>query len=139
MLRLADTSIRLYRRRDWSVSVRLRSYLMIHCKGEGFHLATYLNRLDLALAFASGENVELDEYGYTDNCIFQLDHMIHGFWASGVCQRESLRDGAARLRVAYRLFSSEGQGKPDEFEIVVPVLARGVRNQRWARQDRSAA
>lgn len=138
MLRFADTSIRLYRRRDWSVSVKLHSYLMIHCKGQGFHLTTYLNRLDLSLTLASGDVVQLDEYSFTDNCIFEMNHMIHEFWASGVCQQKSLQDGAARLRVVYRLFSYDGQGNPDEIDLVVPVLARGIRVQRWAREDKGS-
>lgn len=138
MLRLADTSIRLYRRRDGSVSVRLHSYFLIHCKGRGFHLATYLNRLDLTLELNTGQVVTLTEYGYTDACTFEMEHMIHEFWASGVCQLESLRDGAGRLRVVYRLFSYDGQGEPSEINLVVPVLARGIRSQRWARREQSA-
>ncbi len=138
-LRLADTSIRLYRRRDWSVSVRLHTHLMIPCKGRGFHLHTYLNRLDLSVELNDGQIVELGEYSYTDECIFEMDHMIHEFWASGVCQLDSLRDGAGRLEVVYRLFTSAGQGQPSTIDLVVPVLARGIRSERWARRKESAA
>jgi hypothetical protein len=68
-LRLADTSVRLYRKRDGSVSVRLRSYLMIHSKGGGFRLSTYLNKLECSLTLATGEVVSLEDYSYTYDCL----------------------------------------------------------------------
>ena len=139
-LRLADTSVRLYRKKDWSVSVRLHSYLMIHCKGTtGFHLGTYLNRLDCSLTLESGELFELNEYSFTDSCHFEMNHMIYEFWASGRTRLESITDGAGRLHVVYRLFSFDGQGNPDEIDLVVPVLARGPCNQRWRRRVPHAA
>ncbi len=139
MLRLADTSVRLYRKRDWSVSVRLHSYLMIHSKGGGFRLSTYLNQFECSLTFPTGEMVALDDYSFTYDCLYQMDHMIHEFWASGRVRMESIKDGSARLRIIYRLFSYDGQGDPSLIEEVVPVMGRGVRAQRWGRQSPSAA
>jgi len=52
---------------------------------------------------------------------------------------ESIKDGSARLRIIYRLFSYDGQGDPSLIEEVVPVMGRGVRAQRWGRQSPSAA
>ena len=112
---------------------------MIHSKGTGFRLSTYLNRFDCSLTLESGEVVELNEYSYTDACIHRMDHMIHEFWASGQTELESIQNGAARLQVVYRLFSFDGQGDPDIIETVVPVLARGNYKDRWARNGRSAA
>lgn len=139
MIRLADTSVRLYRRRDWSVSLRLHSYLMIHCKGTGFRLSAYLNRFDCSLTLESGETVEMNDHSYTDSCLHKMDHMIHEFWASGRTTMESIQDGAARLRIVYRLFSFEGQGDPVVIDMVVPVLARGICRERWVRGSQSAA
>ena len=139
MLRLADTSVRLYRKRDWSVSVRLHSYLMLHSKGTGFRLSAYLNRFDCSLTLESGEVVEMDNYSYTDACLHRMDHMIHEFWASGRTEMESIQNGAARLQITYRLFSFDGQGDPDVLEMVVPVLARGSYKDHWARKERGAA
>lgn len=134
MLRLADTSIRLYRKKDWSVSVRLHSYLMIHCKGEtGFRLSAYLNQFDCWVTFEDGQRVKLGDYSYTDGCLFRMEHMIHEFWGSGTVEMESIRDGAALLQIEYRLFSFPGQGNPERIELVVPILARGVHSRRWAR------
>jgi hypothetical protein len=140
MLRLADTSIRLYRKKDWSVAIRLHSHLMIHCKGgTGFRLFAYLNQFDCKVTFENGECVKLNNYSYTDSCLYGMDHMIHEFWASGTTNMESLLDGAALLKITYRLFSFPGQGDPDSIELVVPVLARGNRSQRWARKGENAA
>jgi hypothetical protein len=139
MLRLADTSVSLYRRQDWTVSVRLDSYLMIHCKGSGFRLSSYLNRFDCSLTLESGEVVKMDEYAYTDTCLYRMGHMIHEFWGSGQTNMESIEDGAARLHIDYRLFSFDGQGDPDQIDMIVPVLARGIRSKRWARRSESTA
>jgi hypothetical protein len=138
LLRLADTSVRLYRKRDGAVSVKLHSYLMIHSKGNGFRLSAYLNKFDCSLTLASGEVVPLDEYSYTDDCIYRMDHMIHEFWASGAVSMETIKDTAGLLRIEYRLFSYEGQGAPSVIEQVVPVLARGIRAQRWRREAKRA-
>ncbi len=139
MLRLADTSIRLYRRRDWSVAVRLRSFLMIRCKGKmGFHLGTYLNQLDATVTLQDGQIVPLDEYGLTDVPIVQMDYMIHEFWAVGTAHLETIEDGAARLQITYRVFSFPGQGAPDRIDTIAPVLARGLRAERWARHISAA-
>lgn len=114
------------------MSVRLHSYLMIHCKGSGFKLSAYLNRFDCTITLETGEVVLMNDYSYTDSCLHRMDHMIHEFWASGQTSMESIKDGAARLRIVYRLFSYDGQGDPDVIETVVPLLARGVRSERWA-------
>lgn len=136
MLRLADTSIRLYRKKDWSVAVRLRSHLMIKCKGgTGFRLSDYLNQFDCSVTFEDGQRVKLDDYSYTYDCLYRMEHMIHEFWASGAIEMESIHDGAALLHIEYRLFSFPGQGDPERIELVVPVLARGMYSQRWARRN----
>jgi hypothetical protein len=119
-LRLADTSVRLYPKRDGSVSVRLRSYLMIHSKGGGFRLSTYLNKLECSLTLATGEVVSLEDYSYTYDCLYKMDHMIHEFWASGTTKMETIKNSAGLLRIEYRLFSYEGQGNPSIIEEVVP-------------------
>ena len=130
MLQLADTSIRLYRKKNGFVSVRLHSYIMIHSKGQGFLLSGYLNQFDCSVTLDSGEHVLLDDYGYTYNCLYKMEHMIHELWASGSTALEKMNDTAGLLRVEYRLFSYLGQGSPDVIERVVPVLARGPWAQR---------
>lgn len=140
MLRLADTSIRLYRKRDQSVTVRLRSYMMIHAKGgTGFRLSAYLNQFDCAVTFEDGQKVRLEDYSYTYDCVYSMEHMIHEFWASGTARIDLIQDCAALLQIEYRLFSHPGQGDSSRIECVVPVLARGVYAERSARRARRAA
>ena len=130
-MRLADTSIRLYRKRDGLVSVRLHSYLMIPCEsGKGFRLSAYLNGLQGSVKLESGQRINFDELSYTDDCLYRMDHMIHEFWASGSAEIPTIKDGAALLRIEYRLFSFETQGELSFIETIVPILARGPRTER---------
>lgn len=105
---------------------------MIHWKGErGFRLASQLNQLDLKLTLGDGQIVSLDEYSYSDAPLFEMDHMIHSFNAAGTANLKTIKDGAARLQVEYRLFSFPGQGDPDRIDLIVPILARGLTASRW--------
>ncbi|MBP6530895.1 MAG: hypothetical protein KA260_12295 [Burkholderiales bacterium] len=139
MLRLADTSIRLYRKKDWSVAVRLHSYLMIHCERKsGFLLSEYLNQLECAVTLDDGRIVELDDYSYTESSLHAMGHMIHEFWATGSTKMDTIRDSAALLQIEYRLFSFLGQGEAVRFQTVAPVLARGKRSDRSAKKKPTA-
>ena len=82
MLRLADTSIRLYRKKDGTAAVRLRSYLMVHTN-TGFRLSAYLNKIECSVAIADGPTVHFDEITYSEHCTFKMEHMVHDFWAVG--------------------------------------------------------
>lgn len=138
MLRLADTSIRLYRKKDGTVSVRWRSFLMIHTN-VSFRLSAYLNKLECSLTIADGPTVNFDEVAYSDNCIYGLDHMVYDIWASGTTPLEVMRDTTIGiLRVEYLLFSFGGQDEPSVIELVVPVVARGSAEQRFGARYRSA-
>lgn len=139
MLRLADTTIRLYRRKDGTVTVCLRSFLMIH-SNTGFRLSAYLNKLECSVAIAEGPTVYLDEVGYSEDCTYKLDHMVHDFWATGSTPYGAMNDTTVGLlRIEYRLFSFEGQGAPSVIEQVVPVVARGTAEQRFGARYRNAA
>lgn len=76
------------------------------------------------MTFEDGTVVRLDDYAYTEDCIHRMDHMIHELWASGHTEMESPRDGAALLRIEYRLFPYDGQGSPSVIELVAPVLGK---------------
>lgn len=139
MLRLADTTIRLYRRMDGTVSVCLRSFLMIHTN-TGFRLSAYLNKLECSVAIAEGPIVHFDEVGYSEDCTYKLDHMVHDFWAAGSMPYGAMRDTTVGLLlIEYRLFSFEGQGEPSVIEQVVPVVARGTAEQRTGAKYRNVA
>ena len=138
MLRLADTSVRLYRKKDGTVSVRWRSFIMIHTK-IGFRLSAYLNKLECSVAIADGPTVNFDEVAYSEDCAYKLDYMVHDIWASGSTPLGVMRDTTVGvLRVEYRLFSLDGQGDPSVIELVVPVVARGSAEQRFGARYRNA-
>ncbi len=132
MIRLADTSIRLYRKKNGTVSVRLHTYMMIHAKKYGFRLSTYLNQFNCMLTLSSGQKICMDEYFYTDACLYEMDHMVHELWISGITELEKMVDTVGRLYIEYRLFSFEGQGPPDVIDCYVPVLARGESSKRYS-------
>jgi hypothetical protein len=83
MLRLADTSIKIYRKRDGRLSLKLRSYLMIPTN-TGFRLSAYLRSMSGRLEFPAGESLELDSIAKTEGCAYEMGHMVHDFWASVV-------------------------------------------------------
>ena len=113
---------------------------MIHCKGgSGFRLSAYLNQFDCSVTLEDGQRVKLENYSYTYDCLFRMDHMIYEFWASGTTDMASFNDGAALLEIEYRLFSFPGQGGPEKIEVIVPILARGIRSQRGAKRGQDAA
>ncbi len=139
MLRLADTSVRLYRKRDGTASVRLRSYLMIHTN-IGFRLSAYLNKIECSIQIADGLTVHFDDVAFTETCTYKMDHMVHDFWASGSTPYGAMKDTTVGLlRLEYRLFSFDGQGDPSVIEQVVPVVARGTAEQRFGTKYRNAA
>lgn len=111
---------------------------MIHTN-LGFRLSAYLNKFECSLVLADGATVKFDEVGYTDNCLYEMDHMVHEVWASGSMPIRIIEDTVGLLRVEYRLFSFEGQGDPSVIEQVVPVLARGTAEQRFGARYRNAA
>ena len=92
MIRLSDTSIRLYRKKKGAVSARLHSYLMIHDKGVGFRLSSYLNQFECKLTLSSGQEIRMDEYSYTEACRYEMDHMVYELWTSGTIELEKIED-----------------------------------------------
>jgi hypothetical protein len=94
----------MYRRKDERVSLRLKSYLLVESK-VGFRLSTYLRFISCYLRFASGNEIELDEVAYTEDTEAEhnLNTMVHGFWASGVTDMDTIRNTAATFRMDYRL------------------------------------
>jgi len=133
MLRLADTSIRMYRRKDGRVSLKLRSYLLVESK-VGFRLSAYLRSIACHLRFASGEEVEFDEVAFTEEteAEYELDTMVHGFWAVGVADMATIRNTVARFRMDYRLSFTGCETEPLQcFEAIVPLVRRSTAYGHW--------
>lgn len=125
-LRLSDTTVRMYRKRIGRVSFRLHSHLMVLAKsGVGFRLSAYMSHFEGKLTLASGLVVPLEYLAYTDDCLYQMDTMVHEFWASGEADLDEMRNTVGLLRLQYVLFGHSANGPTDAFEAVVPVVPRG--------------
>ncbi len=126
MLNLADTSIRLYRKKNGKVSVKLRSYLMVKTN-VSFRLDAYLRDISCTLTFQTGKTMEFEEVSYTEalECKYQLNTMVHGFWASGTTEMKEMENGVGRLRLSYLLsFTGHPSEEPSFVEYVVPIIRR---------------
>lgn len=133
MLRLADTSIRMYRRKDGRVSLRLKSYLLVE-SDVGFRLSAYLRSISCRLKFASGEEIEFDEVAYTEDteAEYKLNTMVHGFWASAVTDMETIRNTVAKFRMDYHLsFTGHETETAESFEAIVPLVKRSTVYGAW--------
>lgn len=139
---LADSSIRMYRRRDGRVSMRLRSYLMIETETT-FRLAEYLHSISGGITLSDGESLPFDEIGFSHDSISRLGVMVHDFWASSVVRMGLLRDDVGRLRVDYRIsFTGHDGVEPNHIELLVPLLARDTPEdrlwrERWHAKERA--
>ncbi len=126
MLRLADTSVRMYRRKDGRVSVRLRSYLMVSTN-VGFRLAAYRRSISCRLQFPDGKEIDFGSVAFTESveAEYKLNTMVHGVWAHGITDIPKIQDTVATLRLDYHVsFTGHPEEEPSHFEVVVPVLKR---------------
>lgn len=121
---LADTSIRFYRRRDGTASVRLRSFLMIRSDVD-FSLAAYLRDISVDLETASGATVVFDTVSHTETCSYAMGVMAYGLWASGVGTIDAAGSRIGRLGLNYHLsFTGHPYERPRRLEVLVPILNR---------------
>lgn len=124
-MRLSDTTFRMYRKGDGRVSFRLHSRLMVLSKGVGFRLSAYLSHFEGRLTLDSGLVVPMDYLGFTDDCMYRMDTMVHEFWASGEAELDEMRETLGLFRLQYAIFHHPSMGPPDAIELVVPVVPRG--------------
>ena len=126
MLRRADTSIRLYRKKNGKVSFRLRSYLIIKTT-VGFRLSAYLKDISCQLTLTTGEIITFPNVSYSDWTFgkYEGDTMVHDFWANAVADLPTIKDGIGTLRVTYRLsFTNHPCEGYEFFDVVVPLVKR---------------
>lgn len=121
-IRLADTSVRLFKKRDGRTSLWLRSYLVI--PGD-FRLSAYLQAISARVELPVGDGIALDTILYGEDCHTVMGHMLYTFRASGVTDLPVRRHRAARLVIDYRLNFT---GHPDEpsarIDVIVPLIDR---------------
>jgi hypothetical protein len=133
MLKLADTSIRMYRRKDGRVSLRLKSYLLVQ-SNISFRLSAYLRSISCHLMFASGNEIEFDEVAFTEDteAEYKLGTMVHGFWASAVTDMDTIRNTVATFRMDYRIsFTGHEDETAESFQAVVPLVRRSTVYGKW--------
>ncbi len=126
ILRLADTSIRLYRKKNGQVSLHLRSYLMIDTN-VGFRLSAYLRDISCKLTLTTGQVVIFDDisWGEWTFCKYERDTMVHEFLARAIADMPTIADGIGTLRVDYRFsFTNHPSEGFESFEVVVPLIKR---------------
>lgn len=126
MLRLADTSIRLYRKKNGKVSLRLRSFLIVDTNA-GFRLGAYLKDIRCQLTLPSGKLIKFDSVSFTEvpESKLELNTMIHGFWASAVTDMDVISNGVGTFRMDYHIsFTGLSSEEPEYFETIVPLLKR---------------
>lgn len=124
MLHLADTSIRLYRKKNGGTSLRLRSYLMVKSNTR-FRLRAYLKNISCRLTLPSGKVIEFDHIRYSDSCKYEMETMVHDFWASAVTDVKTIKHVVGILRLDYHIsFTGHPYEKPNFLETVVPLVDR---------------
>ncbi len=128
MLSLSDTTIRMYRKKNGLVSFRLKSYLLIHTN-IGFSLQAYLRNIACQLTLPSGSVIPLETtYTVHTQAEYELDTMIHLFWASGEHEIVPLRNSVGKLRVDYHIsFTGHQYEKPEHFEMIVPLIVKSYK------------
>ena len=125
MLWLADTSIRQYRKKNGATSLRLRSYLMVESPNIGFSLRAYLKNIACTLTLPSGEKIALRPVKYSIECAYEMDTMVHDFWASAVTNIKTIEHVVGTLRLDYHIsFTGHPYEEPTFLETVVPLIDR---------------
>lgn len=127
MLRLADTTVRLYRKRDGRASYHLRSYLLVDANA-GFRLSAYLKSISCRLTWTSGDIVQFDDIGFTEDVIlkYELNTLVHRFHATAFGEMPRRQNGLGTLRLDYHVsFTGHPSEEAKWFEVVVPIVGRG--------------
>jgi len=127
MIELSDTSVRLYRKKDGRVSVKLRSYLLV-TTNVGFSLSAYLRSISLHLKLASGEELKFDEVSFAcDVECYAMETMVHDLSGSGILEIDKIESTVGRLTLNYHLsFTGHDTEEPASISYIVPVIKRST-------------
>jgi hypothetical protein len=125
MLRIADTTIRMYRKKNGGISYRLRTFLLV-ATNTSFSLGAYLKHIGACLTLPNGNKVPLDvTYSVDTIAEYSLETMTHRFIASGEADTGILRNSVGKLRLDYHLsFTGHPYEEPKFFEMVVPLVVK---------------
>lgn len=125
VIRLADTTVRMYRRKDGLVSFRVKGYLML-CSGVSFSLTAYLKWIMFELTLPSGDVVPMEvSVSERREAPHLLDTLVHGFSAQGTGLVAEMRNTVGTLRIHYHFeFTGHPVEGRDHFDVIVPVIVR---------------
>jgi hypothetical protein len=93
----------------------------------GFRLSAYLKDISCQLTLNTGEIIPLPNVSYCDWVFGKYDGqtMVHEFWANGVADLATIKDGVGTLRVRYRLsFTDHPCEGYKSFKMIVPLVKR---------------
>lgn len=115
----------MYRKKNNYVSFRLKSYLLIHTNAS-FRLSAYLKNISCKLTLPSGLDVPMNvEYSIDPEMKYELDTMVHLFWASGELKIDKMRNSVGMLRIDYQIsFSNHPSEESSFFEKPVPIIVK---------------
>jgi hypothetical protein len=123
-IELADTAIRAYKMGDGAISLRLRSYLLVHAGG--FNLTAKLKDIKSWIKLPGKNEVEFKSVTVGDAAIYADNFvMLHDLWAATVIPGLLLRSCVANFRMKYHIsFTGHATEKPKWIHKKVPVLVR---------------
>lgn len=124
-LRLSDTTVRMYRKKNGEVSYRLKSFLLVETTAT-FNLCAYLRDITASLTLPDNDTVQMEvgiTYHTQMDC--RLNTMTHELWASGNNFQKKMRDCLGKLRIDYHLsFTGHPTEEPAYFENIVPIVVK---------------
>lgn len=126
MLRLSDTSVKAYKKRNGNISLHLNSHLMVISKDKlGYSLTHYLKDIRCYLTLENGEKIELEDISISVDCIYGFETMVHSFKAATVTNYKNNIGEVGLLELYYHIsFVSHPSEEPEQFELSVPIIKR---------------
>jgi len=126
MIDLADTTFRAYKMRRGSISLHLRSYLIVHTDAS-FSLTAYLKDIKCWLTLPGRSEQELDSVSVSEAVVCKFDGhtMLYDMRASTVVRGVPVKPCVADFRMMYHLsFTGHPTEKPEFLQRKVPVIPR---------------
>lgn len=126
MLRLSDTSVKAYKKRNGNISLHLNSHLMAISKDmSGYRLTHYLKDIRCYLTLENKEKIELEDISISVNCIYGFETMVYSFRASTVTRYKKITGRVGLLELYYHIsFAGHQSEEPEQFELAVPIIKR---------------
>jgi hypothetical protein len=124
MIELADTTIRAYKKKDGSISLHLRSFLLVHTNA-GFRLAAYLKDVRCWITLPGRKEQAFDWVSVTEVPACKVDQGIMALdlrlWT--IIRTHSVHQCIADFRMMYHIsFTGHETDNPDTMKRKVMVI-----------------